>query len=68
MHLKLFQREKLKKAAEATGELIGNESADKITKVWIKSPQNSSETVTNETENLGRNREILKKYLSLEKR
>ena len=33
MHLKLFQREKFKKAAEATGELIGNESADKITKV-----------------------------------
>ena len=36
------------KTAEAIGDLIGNNNADKITKVWKTSQQNNSETVTNE--------------------
>ena len=34
--------------AEATGDLIGNKIANKITKASISSPQNNSETITNE--------------------
>ena len=41
---------KLKKIAVATADLIANKIADKITKVLKTSPQNSSETVTNEEE------------------
>ena len=32
MHLKRFQNEQLKKTAEATGDLIGNKIANKMTK------------------------------------
>ena len=32
MHLKLLQKERLKKTAEATSDLIGNKIADRITK------------------------------------
>ena len=57
------------KTAEATGDLIGNKIADKITNVSRNLPQNSSETVIWETENIGLNREIPKKrYISPEKR
>ena len=35
------------KTAEATGDLNGNKSASKITKVSKNSQQNNSETVTN---------------------
>ena len=35
-------------AAEATGDLISNKIADRITKVSKNSEQNNSETVTNE--------------------
>ena len=38
----------IRKTAEATGVLIGNKTADKITKVWRILPQNNSETITNE--------------------
>ena len=38
----------IQKTAEATGDLIGNKIANKITKVSKYSPQNNSETVTNE--------------------
>ena len=39
----------IQKTAEATGDLIGNEIADRITKVSKKTlPQKYSETVTNE--------------------
>ena len=48
--------------------MIGNENADKITKVPKSSPQNSSGTVANETENIGFYREIPKEeYLSQKK-
>ena len=43
MHLKLLQREQFKKTAEGTGDLIGNEITDKITKVSKISPKNNSE-------------------------
>ena len=36
------------KIAEATGDLIGNKIANKITKASRSSPQNNSETITNE--------------------
>ena len=36
----------MQKAAESTGDLIGNKIAYKISKVSRASPQNSSETVT----------------------
>ena len=40
------------KTVEATGDLIGNEVANKITKVWRSSPQSNSETMN-----------MIKKYL-----
>ena len=44
--------------------MIGNEVAEKITKVLRSSPQNSSEIVTNETENSKHDKEITKeKYI-----
>ena len=52
MHLKLFKKSN-SKTAETTGDLIGNTIADKCTKVSRTSPQNNSETVTNEEENIG---------------
>ena len=48
---------------EATGALIGNEIADKITEVSKLSLQNISETVTNE-----HNKEIPKNGISLQKK
>ena len=51
------------KTAEATGDLIGNKIADKITKVSRNSQQNNSKTVTNEND-----KEIHKeRYISPEK-
>ena len=50
MHIKLLQKEYFKKTAEATGDLIGNKIADKITKVSRNSQQNNSKTVTNEND------------------
>ena len=55
MHLKLLEKE-AEAEAVATGDLIGNKSADKITKVSKFSPQNNTETVTNEEESIGLNR------------
>ena len=48
---------------EATGALIGNEIADKITEVSKLSPRNISETVTNE-----HNKKIPKNDISLQKK
>ena len=49
MHQKLLDHEiKSVKTAEATGGLIGNKIANRITKVSKNSQQNISETVTNE--------------------
>ena len=68
MHLKLLQKSN-SKTAKATGDLIGNKIADKITKVSRGSPQNTSETVESEIENTWFSREIPKEsYISLEKR
>ena len=36
------------KTSEATGDLFGNKTADRITKVSKMLPQNYSETVTND--------------------
>ena len=38
----------IQKTAEVTNDLIGNQIANKITKVWTNSRQNNLETVTNE--------------------
>ena len=69
MHVKLSQTEQLKKTAQATGDLTGNKVADKITKVSKTLPQSITETVTNEAESIGLDREIPKeKYIFPEKR
>ena len=48
------------KKTEATGDLIGNKIADRITKVSRSSPQNNSETIINK-----HNKEIPKeRYIS----
>ena len=52
------------KAAEGTGDLTGNENADRITKLSKTSPQNNLETITNEHD-----KEIPKeRYISPEER
>ena len=56
MHLKLLQIKAIQKTAESTGDLIGNKTADRITKVSKTSPQNNSET--NEEENIKHDTEI----------
>ena len=43
MHLKLLQKGRFKKTAEATGYLIGNKIANKIRKVSKNLPKNNSE-------------------------
>ena len=49
--------------------MIGNKNANKITKVPKTSPLRNSETVTNEEENIGLDREIHKeRCISSEKR
>ena len=63
MLLKLLQKKAIQKIADtkATGDLIGNEIANKISKVSKSSPQNNFETVERE-------KEIPKeRYRSLEK-
>ena len=48
--------------------MIGNKITDKITKFLRTLPQNSPETITNEAENIGFDREIPKeKYVSPER-
>ena len=59
LNLKLFKKRVIQKTVEATGDLICNETADKITKVSRTSPQNISVTVTNETKIIGLDIEIL---------
>ena len=44
MHLRLLQKEQLKKTAEATGYLIRNKIVDKITAVSKTSQKNNPET------------------------
>ena len=64
MHLKTVSKGEIQKKAEATGDLIGNKIADRITKAAKLLPQNNSETVTNEHD-----KEISEeRYISLEER
>ena len=54
----------IQKAAETTGDMIGNKIATRTTKVSRSSPQNNSETITNEYD-----KEIPKeRYISPEER
>ena len=67
--LKTVSKRAIQKTAKATGDLIGNKTADKITKLSRGSPQNNSETVESETEKIALDREIPKeRYTSPEKR
>ena len=60
MHLKLFKKSNSKKG-EKTRDLINNKNADKIINNMSRnSPQNSSDTVRIETENIKLDREIPK--------
>ena len=45
---KTTSKKAIQKTAEATGDLIGNKTADKITKVLKNLQQNNPEAVTNE--------------------
>ena len=57
----------IQKTAETTADLIGKKVLDKITKISITSPQNSSKTEENKTKNTWFDKEILKeRYISLE--
>ena len=46
--LKTTSKNAVQKTAEATGDLIGNKIANRITKFSGSSPQNNSETIKNE--------------------
>ena len=62
--LKTVSKRAIQKTAEANGDLVGNEIANRITKVSKDSQQNKLETVTNEND-----KEIPKKrYISPEER
>ena len=62
--LKTSSKQIIQKTAEGTGDLIGNKTANKITKLSKNSPQNNSETITNEHD-----KEIPKeRYISSEER
>ena len=64
MHLKLPQNKTFKKAAKATGDLIGNKITNEITKFSKASKQNNAETVAHEYDN----ETFEKKYVSSEER
>ena len=64
MHLKLLKKRVILKTAEATGDLIGNKIADRITKVSRISQQNNWKIIINKHD-----KEIPKeRYISPEKR
>ena len=48
MHLKLLQKERFKKQQKATGDLIGNKTVNKISRVSKTLLKNNSETNTEE--------------------
>ena len=65
---KTTSKRAMQKTTEETGDLIGKEIVDKITKVSKTSPQNNSKTVTNE-KNIRLDRKTSSKtYISAEKR
>ena len=49
----ISRKEKFKEKTVATGDLIGNKIANKITKALRTPPQNSLGTAANETESIG---------------
>ena len=51
--IKTASKRAIPKTVEVTGDIIGNKIADKTTKASKSLPQNSSETVETETENIG---------------
>ena len=59
MQSKLLENEKLKKKKKC--DLIGNKIFDIIIRLSRSLPQNSSETVTNKTEDIGIHRDIPQK-------
>ena len=61
--LKTSSKRVIQKAEEATGDLIGNKIANKITKASRSSLQNNSETITNEHD-----KKYLKKDIYLQKK
>ena len=52
----ISKKEKFKEKTVATGDLIGNKIANKITKALRTPPQNSLGTAANETESIGLHR------------
>ena len=59
----------IQKPAEATGNLVGNKSVDRMIKVWKISLQSKSESVTNEEGNVALYKEIPSEtYIFLEKK
>ena len=68
-YLKTNSEIAMQKPAEATGNLVGNKSVDRMIKVLKISLQSKSETVTNEEGNIGLYKEIPSDtYIFLEKR
>ena len=66
--LKTASKKAIQKNSRGIGGLIGNKIANTITKASRTSPQNSSETVESETENIGINRKMHKeRYIYPEK-
>ena len=61
--LKTSSKRVIQKAEEATGDLIGNKIANKITKASRSSLQNNSETIANEHD-----KKYLKKDIYLQKK
>ena len=66
--LKTASKRPNQKTAESTGDLIGNKTADKTTKVSITSPQSDWKIVTNKVENIGVIDKYLKKDISLQEK
>ena len=58
----------VQKTAGATGDLVGNKIAEKITNVSRTSPQNNSETVTSEKKTLDLIGKYLEKDIYLQKK
>ena len=58
----------VQKIEETTGHLIGNKSANKITKVSWNSQQHNSEAVTNENDKKIPKEILKERYISLEER
>ena len=62
--LKTSTKSVIQKTAEATGDLIGNKTANKVTKVSRNSQQNNLDTFTNENDE----EKHLKKDIYLQKK